>query len=122
MRKTTWSVNEVLTMLYLDQPCADCNQSFRHWCQLGFDHVDPSNKSFSIGSNSHNDATEARTLKWLAEVEKCELVCHNCHALRTRRQNQERRAWLLNTAYDYFMEQGREDLWINPSSRPTTPR
>lgn len=30
--------------------------------------------------------------KLLAEIEKCELVCANCHALRTVARSQERRA------------------------------
>jgi hypothetical protein len=41
---------------------------------LGFHHRDPTTKKFTI-SGSHNRTMESL----LSEIEKCELVCANCH-------------------------------------------
>lgn len=59
-------------------PCADCNQSFHPVC-MDFDHI--SDKKFSIaeGINIHKYPMN----KLLKEIEKCEVVCANCHRKRT---------------------------------------
>lgn len=47
-----------------------------------FDHRDPNEKAFGIGSNGY-------TISWervLAESLKCDLVCPNCHRMRTHKQ------------------------------------
>ena len=60
--------------------CADCGffcDDVSHVC-FAWDHQDPLQKSFSL--------SKAHKYKWEeidAELAKCELVCHNCHALRT---------------------------------------
>jgi hypothetical protein len=61
-----------------DNPCADCKNSF-HPAAMDFDHI-RGKKLFSISA--------ARRWKWsleevLAEISKCELVCANCHRVRT---------------------------------------
>ena len=58
-------------------PCTDCGVSYPSFV-MDFDHVRGA-KQFSVGAG-------ALTLAWdrvLAEVEKCELVCANCHRVRT---------------------------------------
>ena len=60
-----------------DVPCADCAKRFDPVC-MDFDHRDPSQKSFNIG--------QSRRLRWplvLAEIAKCDIVCANCHRIRT---------------------------------------
>lgn len=42
---------------------------------LEFHHVDPAEKDFSVSSNTHNKSWEAVK----AELDKCILVCANCH-------------------------------------------
>lgn len=59
------------------QPCTDCGQIFPT-CAMHFDHLDPATKKKSV-SGLVNGAMQ--TL--LAEIKKCELVCANCHAIRT---------------------------------------
>jgi hypothetical protein len=64
-------------VLYKGSVCVDCGGKFPQVC-MGFDHVDPLTKSFSIG------AAMGRSLDILkAEADKCDLVCANCHAVRT---------------------------------------
>src|SRR3989344_3046891 len=59
--------------------CADCGFLGKHYPQvLDFDHL--SHKVFAIGSWRKNVLSVARVEK---EIKKCELVCANCHRIRT---------------------------------------
>lgn len=58
-----------------DAPCMDCDQRYPHYV-MDFDHRDPSTKILNVGLSR----SLARTL---AEIEKCDLVCANCHRTRT---------------------------------------
>lgn len=60
------------------RPCIDCNQLW-HFCQLDFDHIDPSTKKFELWDLG----TQSLSVIQL-EIEKCELVCANCHRERTQ--------------------------------------
>lgn len=62
-----------------DKPCMDCGGTFPLVC-MQFDHRDPSAKLDKI-SNLVGTLRIA-----LAEIEKCDVVCANCHAIRTERQ------------------------------------
>lgn len=62
---------------YKGTVCTDCGGTFPQVC-MGFDHVDPLTKEFSIG------AAMGRSIEVLKkESDKCDLVCANCHAIRT---------------------------------------
>jgi hypothetical protein len=61
-------------------PCADCGGRFKPY-QMDFDHRDPSTKSFNVMAGR---AMLMSTRKVLAEVAKCDIVCVNCHRVRTR--------------------------------------
>ncbi len=72
-------------------PCTDCGGSF-HFCAMQFDHV-RGEKKFNIGA-ANGRAPSIKAL--LEEIEKCELVCANCHSIRTyergyRNENMDRR-------------------------------
>jgi hypothetical protein len=59
------------------QPCTDCGQSFDPVC-MDFDQL--RDKDFNISQM-------VRSYSWdkiKAELAKCELVCSNCHRLRTK--------------------------------------
>lgn len=60
------------------KPCADCGGSFppdaMHW-----DHLPGMDKRGDVGNIARNLNRNAV----LAEIKKCELVCANCHAVRT---------------------------------------
>lgn len=58
-------------------PCTDCGGKFPPEC-MQFDHVH-GEKLFTISEIKG----KARTL---AEIAKCELVCANCHAIRTKQR------------------------------------
>lgn len=62
----------------LDKGCADCGFN-SHAAALEFDHLPEFEKKFNIGEKmgSYSMAT------LLEEIAKCEIVCANCHAIRT---------------------------------------
>lgn len=67
-------------------PCADCGLRFKPH-QMDFDHRDPAAKSFNVMTGR---AMLMSTSKVLAEVAKCDVVCVNCHRVRTRDQHRLR--------------------------------
>ena len=60
-------------------PCDDCRGVFPPH-MMDFDHRDPSKKLFTLAGGH---ALLMSRDKLIAEVEKCDVVCANCHALRT---------------------------------------
>lgn len=61
-------------------PCQDCKIKYPPWV-MEFDHRTGSDKKFTIG---HCGKTMAPT-RLIAEMDKCDVVCANCHAERTHR-------------------------------------
>lgn len=59
-------------------PCADCNQYF-HFSVMDFDHI-RGEKRESINYLVNRNMSRPALLRELA---KCELVCANCHRMRT---------------------------------------
>lgn len=59
------------------KPCADCNTVYPHYC-MDFDHIED-NKERAVSRM----AAGGEIKKMLKEIEKCELVCSNCHRKRT---------------------------------------
>ena len=60
------------------QSCVDCG--FSDPRALQFDHLDPKNKHKAIADM----VARAYSLdKIIAEIQKCEVVCANCHSIRT---------------------------------------
>lgn len=65
-------------------PCADCGLVFPPEC-MDWDHRHGTLKVFNIGGSA--------TRPWkdiLAEIAKCDLVCANCHRIRTTTRRKER--------------------------------
>ena len=58
-------------------PCTDCGKQYPYYV-MQFDHV-RGNKMFNIADNNQWWSKN----RVLAEIEKCEIVCANCHAERT---------------------------------------
>ena len=58
-------------------PCADCGGEFPYYV-MDFDHRDRSMKKFTIGLMLHEGWGRIRE-----EVAKCDIVCANCHRIRT---------------------------------------
>ena len=66
----------------LDVGCQLCGYN-EHPVALEFDHIDPSTKKFSIGS-------QLMSMSWKAiyeEIAKCQVLCANCHQIRTHDNN-----------------------------------
>lgn len=66
-----------LMLKFKSQPCKDCGNTFPPYC-MDFDHREPDEKLFSI--SGQQTCSEAL---FLAEVAKCDVVCANCHRIRT---------------------------------------
>ncbi len=58
--------------------CSDCHNSF-HFAAMQWDHLPGMTKFSDVASL----AGQGRKLLALEEIKKCELVCANCHAVRT---------------------------------------
>lgn len=59
-------------------PCADCGIQY-HYCVMQFDHTGED----KIDNVARMVANLRSIALILAEIAKCEVVCSNCHALRT---------------------------------------
>lgn len=70
-------------------PCKDCGGTYLPH-QMDFDHRDPATKSFGL---TWSRAMLAPRDRLLAEIAKCDIVCANCHALRTYALQAARKAW-----------------------------
>ena len=66
---------EYIKSLKEKTPCKDCGKTYPYYV-MHFDHL--RDKKFNIGAK-----TSLSKLTILAEIEKCEIVCANCHAERT---------------------------------------
>lgn len=75
-------VKELVDAKKRDTPCADCGEFF-HPCAMDFDHLH--GKRFDIGSAARLGYSNEEILK---EIEKCEIVCSNCHRVRTYKRRE----------------------------------
>lgn len=64
------------------QPCVDCGQVFPPCC-MDWDHV-RGEKCFNVSQAAIFKSKEVT----LREISKCELVCANCHRIRTHRRKE----------------------------------
>jgi hypothetical protein len=62
---------------FKDKPCTYCGEQLPPWC-MDFDHV----RGEKLKNVSHMLYSSFTRIK--AEIDKCELVCANCHRVRTR--------------------------------------
>lgn len=76
-------------------PCHDCNQFF-HYCVMQYDHLPQFEKSFNL-ARYHNYTNDILVV--IEEMNKCELVCANCHAMRGWLRRQDEKGMLLDEEY-----------------------
>lgn len=62
------------------KPCTDCNKKFDPVC-MQWDHLPKYDKIEGVGKLARTTWSKEKVLE---EIKKCELVCANCHALRTK--------------------------------------
>ena len=65
-------------------PCSDCGVSYPYYV-MDFDHV-RGQKAFTIGRGINSASVE----QVRAEIEKCDIVCANCHRIREHVKRQDR--------------------------------
>lgn len=73
-----WLINK-----YDGVPCMDCDGVF-DFIAMDFDHRPEETKEFGIGELGQYTATPDRLAKVEKEIAKCDLVCSNCHRVRTK--------------------------------------
>lgn len=71
-------LRDFVESLKTGKPCKDCGQVFNPW-QMEFDHLDGKTKIAAVSTLTVFGSKD-RIIK---EIQKCELVCSNCHADRT---------------------------------------
>jgi len=71
---------KLFLMSLKESVCKDCGLKYNgmNGSVFHFHHINPENKEMAIGSNLNNITLD--TL--IREVEKCELLCSNCHAIK----------------------------------------
>ena len=62
---------------FKEVPCADCGIQYPPYV-MDFDHLPEYEKEIQIGKHVHYSVE-----RLLAEIEKCDVVCSNCHRIRT---------------------------------------
>ena len=73
-------------------PCMDCNRLHSPW-QMDFDHV-RGKKLFNVSAALMDTSVSMEII--LSEMDKCDLVCSNCHRNRTHRRSGSEQVMLLS--------------------------
>jgi transposase len=76
LKRKLWQIKE-------NSGCVDCKEMYPHW-MLDFDHRPEFEKIESPSQILHKYSWE----KALQELDKCDIVCPNCHRIRTYTRNQ----------------------------------
>jgi hypothetical protein len=66
------------------KPCADCSGEFPYYV-MDFDHREDETKTAHVSRMIEKMSLQ----KLLEEIEKCDVVCANCHRIRTFQRNQQ---------------------------------
>lgn len=77
VRQRDW-LRQYIREVKATTPCADCGRTF-HYCVMDFDHRDGETKLFNVSSAW----LRAGRQRVEDEIAKCDVVCANCHRLRT---------------------------------------
>ena len=80
-RKKVIDRNRSLVEKLKESPCKDCGKSYPSFV-MDFDHLDSASK---IECVSRMMGCKTDTI--LKEISKCDLVCSNCHRVRTHERN-----------------------------------
>lgn len=84
-------------------PCSDCGGTFEPY-QMDFAHRDQGTKAFNLTSGG---AMLMSTRKLLDEVAKCDVMCANCHRVRTQAEHAERLSQTLCTGSSRYLDRHR---------------
>lgn len=78
-KKAVEQRREAVAAVKVARGCVDCGYN-AHPAALDFDHIDRLTKDRTVSWLVSHNAPMARIV---AEIEKCEVVCANCHRIRT---------------------------------------
>lgn len=97
-KKKKNQIKEYIAEYKQSRRCADCKEDYPYWI-MDFDHL--SNKEFGIAQYSKHTLDLEKIKK---EIEKCEVVCANCHRNRTHfRQLKNGTGLSLDLEKDLFL-------------------
>lgn len=71
---------------YKNHPCKDCGVSYPYYV-MDFDHLNGEEKLFNISKIGNFKGKDGKK-KLIAEIQKCEVVCSNCHRERTHERKE----------------------------------
>ena len=80
-RRNEWAT--YMKQVKENTPCMDCDVQYPSYV-MDFDHRDPSEKLLKVSSVTMFTSFE----KLKQEMEKCDIVCANCHRVRTFKRGQ----------------------------------
>ena len=75
-KKRYWANKTKVDAIKLEAGCCQCGYN-EYACAMDFDHINPEDKSFNIGSY-------LQQYKWerlKEEIDKCRVMCANCHRI-----------------------------------------
>ena len=78
-RATNRSKRRELIDSFKDRPCADCGKTYPPYV-MDFDHL--GDKLFNIADGTNSMTTQ----QVIDEIAKCEIVCSNCHRIRSHQR------------------------------------
>lgn len=78
LKRQLWDIKE-------ESGCVDCGEKYPHY-MLDFDHLPGFEKVGNVADVVANYSWE----KGMKELEKCEVVCANCHRIRSYQRNQNK--------------------------------
>lgn len=81
-----WDNRLFANAIKMERGCADCGYS-AHPAALEFDHLPGTQKRYKVSALMLSSRAVL-----MAEIAKCEVVCANCHAIRTRSREEKLRS------------------------------
>lgn len=79
-KKSEEFISHVISSIKANTPCEDCKSYYDPIC-MDFDHLEQNEKLYNVSKGICFGYSLFRILK---EIDKCEIVCANCHRLRTK--------------------------------------
>ena len=76
-------LNHLYNLFIKKYGCKDCKNKNLHKCCYQFDHIDGSNKANRKYVGLSEAAMLANYKLFFKELRKCDIICANCHAIRT---------------------------------------
>ena len=90
-RKTQQAILRFIREDKESKGCASCG--IKDWRVLDYDHIDPSTKEFTIGRAPGGGVSRPRLV---AEIAKCQVLCANCHRIKTYENRDTTRPEMLH--------------------------